>query len=74
LVKRGQEHEMAAEEFQGVLERIVRDDDFRAQVREDPEYLGTGFDLSPGEAGLLNALVEAAYGRSEQRATAPEPR
>jgi hypothetical protein len=56
---------MAAEEFQGVLERLVRDEDFRAQVREDPEYLGAGFDLSPGEAGLLNALVEAAYGHSE---------
>jgi len=52
---------MAAEEFQGVLERIVRDEEFRAQVSEDPEYLGSGFDLSPGEAGLLNALVEAAY-------------
>jgi hypothetical protein len=63
---------MAAEEFQGVLERIVRDEDFRAQVRDDPEYLGAGFDLSPGEAGLLNALVESAYGRSERRAAAAE--
>jgi hypothetical protein len=63
---------MAAEEFQGVLERLVKDEGFRAQVRDDPEYLGAGFDLSPGEAGLLNALVEAAYGRSEQRATAFE--
>jgi len=56
---------MAAEEFQGVLERIVREEEFRAQVREDPEYLGAGFDLSPGEAGLLNALVEAAYGHGK---------
>jgi hypothetical protein len=56
---------MAAEEFQGVLERIVRDEEFRAHVQDDPEYLGAGFDLSPGEAGLLKALVEAAYGRSE---------
>jgi len=63
---------MAAEEFQGVLERIVKDEGFRAQVRDDPEYLGAGFDLSPGEAGLLNALVEAAYGRSAQRVAASE--
>lgn len=63
---------MAADEFHGVLERIVKDRDFRSQVRDDPEYLGAGFDLSPGEAGLLNALVEAAYGRSEQWARARE--
>ncbi|HWO47563.1 MAG TPA: hypothetical protein VNM41_05825 [Solirubrobacterales bacterium] len=48
-----------------MLERIVREEEFRAQVREDPEYLGAGFDLSPGEAGLLNALVEAAYGHGK---------
>jgi hypothetical protein len=63
---------MAAEEFQDVLERIVRDEEFRAQVRDDPEYLGAGFDLSAGESGLLNALVEAAYGPSRQRASASE--
>jgi len=54
---------MAAEEFQEVLERIVKEDDFRKQVQEDPEYLSAGFDLSHGEAGLLKALVEAAYAR-----------
>ena len=62
---------MAAEEFQEVLERIVQEGEFRAMVRDDPEYLGAGFDLSPGEAGLLSALGEAAYGRSEQPAAAP---
>jgi hypothetical protein len=61
---------MAAEEFQGVLERIVRDDDFRAHVQEDPDYLGSGFDLSPGEAGLLKALVEAAYGSTDRHPAA----
>ena len=64
---------MAAEEFQGVLERIVLEENFRAQVRDDPEYLGAGFDLSPGEAGLLNALVEAAYSHNGPRAGAPDP-
>jgi hypothetical protein len=58
---------MAAEEFQGVLERIVREEDFRTHVQEDPDYLGSGFDLSPGETGLLKALVEAAYGSSDRR-------
>ncbi len=53
---------MAAEEFKGVLERIVEDEEFRSQVQNDPEHLTSGFDLSPGESGLLTALVEAAYG------------
>lgn len=59
---------MAVEEFKGVLERIVEDEEFRIQVQDDPETLASGFDLSPGESGLLTALVEAAYGSSRSGA------
>lgn len=53
---------MAAEELKSVIERLVNDEEFRKQVQEDPDYLGSGFDLSPGETGLLTAVTEAAYG------------
>jgi hypothetical protein len=53
---------MAADEIQRVLERLVNDEEFRDQVRKDPEYLAIGFDLTPGEVGLLTATTEAAYG------------
>lgn len=53
---------MANDDVQRVLERLIADEKFRAHVQEDPEYLWTSFDLSPGEAGLLTAVVEAAYG------------
>jgi hypothetical protein len=57
---------MAADQVQAVLERLVNDEDFRNHVREDPEYLHVGFDLTPGEAGLLTATAEAAYGLSTE--------
>jgi hypothetical protein len=58
------EDTMAADEVQRLFERLVTDEEFRQHVQEDPEYLGSGFDLSPGEAGLLTAVTEAAYGLS----------
>lgn len=59
---------MAADQVQGVLERLVNDEEFRRHVQEDPEYLSIGFDLTPGEAGLLMAMTEAAYGLSSDLA------
>jgi hypothetical protein len=50
--------------LQGVLDRLVTDERFREQVQSDPDSLGAGFDLAPGEAGLLTAVTEAAYGLS----------
>ena len=50
--------------LQGVLNRLVTDERFREQVREDPECLGSDLELSPGESGLLTAVTEAAYGLS----------
>lgn len=57
---------MAADEVQRVLERLVTDEEFRDHVQEDPEYLAAGFDLTPGEAGLVTAVAEAAYGLSRE--------
>jgi hypothetical protein len=59
---------MATEEVARVLERLVEDDGYRQQVQDDPEYLAAGHDLSPGEAGLLTAVTEAAYGLNENLA------
>ena len=53
---------MAYDEVQRVLERLVNNEDFRHSIRETPDHLTSGFDLTPGEAGLLTALTEAAYG------------
>lgn len=57
--------EIKQSEVQRVLERLVTDEDYRRHVQEDPEYLAAGNELSPGEAGLLTALTEAAYGLSD---------
>jgi len=51
-------------ELQSVLDRLVTDESFRERVQADPDCLGSGFDLSPGDAGLLTAVTEAAYGLS----------
>lgn len=50
--------------LQSVLDRIVTDEQFRERVQSDPDSLGSDLDLAPGEAGLLTAVTEAAYGLS----------
>jgi hypothetical protein len=50
--------------LQSVLDRLVTDEQFRERIQSDPDSLGSGFDLAPGEAGLLAAVTEAAYGLS----------
>lgn len=51
--------------LQSVLDRLVKDEEFREHVQNDPSSLGSGFDLSPGDSGLLTAVTEAAYGLSD---------
>ena len=59
---------MAADEVQRVLERLVTDAEFRKHIRQDPEQLTIGYNLTPGEAGLLTATTEAAYGLDRELA------
>jgi hypothetical protein len=54
--------------LQTVLERLVSDAEFRAHLRADPDYLFSGFDMTPGEVGLILATAEAAYGPSNDLA------
>jgi hypothetical protein len=53
---------MAADDVQRVLERLVGDAEFRKYIQQEPGQLTVGYNLTPGEAGLLTATTEAAYG------------
>lgn len=53
---------MPHEAFQAALTKLVNDGEYRTEVATQPTKLRRDFDLSPGEAGLLLAVGEAATG------------
>jgi hypothetical protein len=53
---------MPDEAFASVLERVTSDAVYRRGVQESPTLLESHAGLSPDQARLMTAVVEAAYG------------